>query len=159
MTLFEALTGGAFDRLSWQHSGEFDENFSKKSNARGFARGGMGGFGIDRYIMAVRDIKVENIYTYLVIFSHFRSLSFFGSVQIISRLNSQSKFQMFTLIYWPPCWMTNEVLQHGDPILHTRLCNFVRHINFGRMHTPTPFDQRQGQKIFLFLVWFPVSLY
>ena len=35
-----------------EHSGEFDQNFSKKSNARGFARGGggMGGFGIDRYI-------------------------------------------------------------------------------------------------------------
>ena len=40
MTLFEALTGGAFDRLNWQHSREFDQNFSKKSNARGFARGG-----------------------------------------------------------------------------------------------------------------------
>ena len=39
LTLFEALTGGAFDRLNWQHSGEFDQNFSKKSNARGFARG------------------------------------------------------------------------------------------------------------------------
>ena len=52
MTLFEALTGGAFDRLNWQHSGEFDQNFSKKSNAPGFARGaGMGGFGIDWYIM------------------------------------------------------------------------------------------------------------
>ena len=50
LTFFEALTGGAFDRLNWQHSGEFDQNFSKKSNARGFARGGMGGFGIDRYI-------------------------------------------------------------------------------------------------------------
>ena len=33
LTLFEALTGGAFDRLNWQHSGEFDQNFSKKSNA------------------------------------------------------------------------------------------------------------------------------
>ena len=43
LTLFEALTGGAFDRLNWQHSGEFDQNFSKKSNARGFARGG--GYG------------------------------------------------------------------------------------------------------------------
>ena len=40
MTFFEALTGGAFDRLNWQHSGEFDQNFSKKSNALGFARGG-----------------------------------------------------------------------------------------------------------------------
>ena len=50
LTPFEALTGGAFDRLNWQHSGEFDQNFSKKSNAPGFARGGMGGFGIDWYI-------------------------------------------------------------------------------------------------------------
>ena len=40
MTLFEALMGGAFDSLNWQHSGEFDQNFSKKSNAPGFARGG-----------------------------------------------------------------------------------------------------------------------
>ena len=52
LTLFEALTGGAFDRLNWQYSGEFDQNFSKTSNAPGFARGGgMGGFGIDRYII------------------------------------------------------------------------------------------------------------
>ena len=34
LTLFEALTGGAFDRLNWQHGGEFDQN------APGFARGG-----------------------------------------------------------------------------------------------------------------------
>ena len=34
------ITGGAFDRLNWQHSGELDQNFSKKSNAPGFARGG-----------------------------------------------------------------------------------------------------------------------
>ena len=40
LTLFEALTGGPFDRLNWQHSGEFDQNFSKKSNAPGFTRGG-----------------------------------------------------------------------------------------------------------------------
>ena len=44
LTLFEALTGGAFDRLNWQHSGELDQNFSKKSNAPGFARGGDGRF-------------------------------------------------------------------------------------------------------------------
>ena len=50
MILFEALTGGAFDHLNWQYSREFDQNFSKKSNAPGFAWGGMGGFGIDRYI-------------------------------------------------------------------------------------------------------------
>ena len=40
LTLFEAPMGGAFDLLNWQHSGEFDQNFSQKSNARGFARGG-----------------------------------------------------------------------------------------------------------------------
>ena len=40
LTLFEAQTGGAFDRLNWQHSGEFDQKFSQKSNAPGFARGG-----------------------------------------------------------------------------------------------------------------------
>ena len=40
LTLFEALTGVAFHRLNWQHSGEFDQNFSKKSNARGFSPGG-----------------------------------------------------------------------------------------------------------------------
>ena len=40
LTLFEALTGGAFDRLNWQHSGEFDQFFSKKSNAPGFAQRG-----------------------------------------------------------------------------------------------------------------------
>ena len=34
LTLFEAPTGGAFDRLNWQHI------FSKKSNAPGLARGG-----------------------------------------------------------------------------------------------------------------------
>ena len=42
LTLFEALTGEAFDCLNWQHSGEFDQNFSKKSNAPGFAREGGG---------------------------------------------------------------------------------------------------------------------
>ena len=43
LTLFEALTGGAFDPLNWQQSGEFDQNFSKNpANARGFARGGDG---------------------------------------------------------------------------------------------------------------------
>ena len=29
LTLFEALMGGAFDCQNWQHSGEFDQNFSK----------------------------------------------------------------------------------------------------------------------------------
>ena len=40
LALYKALTGGAFDRLNWQYNGEFDQNFSKKSNAPGFARGG-----------------------------------------------------------------------------------------------------------------------
>ena len=40
LTLFEALTGGAFDRQNRQHSGEFDQDFSKGSNAPGFAREG-----------------------------------------------------------------------------------------------------------------------
>ena len=44
--------GGAFDRLNWRHSREFDQNSTKKSNAPGFAWGGgggswMGGFWID----------------------------------------------------------------------------------------------------------------
>ena len=65
MTLFEALTGGAFDRLNWQHSGEFDQSFSKESNARGFARGGMDGFGIDRYIMIRNFIFVKMLKQHL----------------------------------------------------------------------------------------------
>ena len=54
LTLFESLTGGAFDCLRRQHRGEFDQIFSSKSNAPGFARGGrgMGSFGIDWYIKA-----------------------------------------------------------------------------------------------------------
>ena len=39
---------------------------------------------------------------------------FFGSVQIISRLDSQCKFQMFTLFTY---WRTKEVLQHGGSTL------------------------------------------
>ena len=45
--LFEALTSGAFDHLNYQHTGEFHQDFSKQSNARGFA----GVFGIDWYII------------------------------------------------------------------------------------------------------------
>ena len=40
MTLFEALTGGAFDRLNWQHSREFDHNFSKSQMPGGLPGGG-----------------------------------------------------------------------------------------------------------------------
>jgi len=35
LTLFKALTGGAFDRLKWQHSGEYDQKFSKSQMPRG----------------------------------------------------------------------------------------------------------------------------
>ena len=43
---------------------------------------------------------------------------FFGSVQKISRLDSQSKFQMFTLFYFPADVLQEcEVLQHGGSIL------------------------------------------
>ena len=69
LTLFEALTGGAFYLLNWQHNGAFDQNFSKKSNAPGFARGvgwgGMGGFGIDRYkicpVLAEAEIAIDSV--------------------------------------------------------------------------------------------------
>jgi len=51
LTIFKALTGGAFDRLKWKYGGEFDQKFSKKSSAPGFSQGGgLGGFGIDRFI-------------------------------------------------------------------------------------------------------------
>jgi len=51
LTPFKALTGGTFDRLNWQHSGEFDQNFQKSQMPGGLpGGGGMGGFGIDRYI-------------------------------------------------------------------------------------------------------------
>ena len=50
LTLFEALTGGAFDRLNWQHSGNLTKIFQKSQMPGGLPGGGMGGFGIDRYI-------------------------------------------------------------------------------------------------------------
>ena len=42
MTLFEAPTGGAFDRLNWQSSGELDQNFSKKVKCPGVCAMGGG---------------------------------------------------------------------------------------------------------------------
>ena len=42
MTLFEALTVGAFDRLNWRHSGESDQNFRKSQMPRGLPVGGGG---------------------------------------------------------------------------------------------------------------------
>ena len=37
-TRFEALAGGPFNHLNCQHTREFNQNFSKKSNARGSPR-------------------------------------------------------------------------------------------------------------------------
>ena len=48
--LFEALTGGAFDRQNWQHSRNLTKNFQKSQMPQGLPGGAMGGFGIDRYI-------------------------------------------------------------------------------------------------------------
>ena len=52
LTLFEALTGGAFDRLTGNIAGNLTKIFQKSQMLRGFPGGGMGGFGIDRYIRA-----------------------------------------------------------------------------------------------------------
>ena len=52
MTLFEALTGGAFDRLTGDIVGNLTKIFRKSQMPRGFP-GGMGGFGIDRYVRTI----------------------------------------------------------------------------------------------------------
>ena len=51
LTLFEALTGGAFDRLTGNIAGNLTKIFQKNQMPRGLPGGGMGGFGIDRYII------------------------------------------------------------------------------------------------------------
>ena len=61
LTLFEALAGGAFDHLNYQHTGEFDQNFSKKSNAPYFARGRMDVFGIYWHTLRRPSITTQNI--------------------------------------------------------------------------------------------------
>ena len=92
------------------------------------------------WIFLLKIVFVEKTYTYLVIFSRVRSSSFrksacllfFGSVQKISRLDSQSKFQMFTLftdrhdIGGPS---PKEVLQHGGSIITIKLYNFAWNIS------------------------------
>ena len=45
LTLSEALASATFDRLNCQHTGESDQNFSKKPHGRGSARGRGGGHG------------------------------------------------------------------------------------------------------------------
>ena len=54
LTLFEALTGGAFDRQNGNIAGNLTKIFQKRQMPRGLP-GGMGGFGIDRYISKVRN--------------------------------------------------------------------------------------------------------
>ena len=68
LTLFEALTGGAFDYLNWQHSGEFDQNFSKKSNVLEFAQGGGGGRGgvVLELTGTLFPIKLQSVFYVLV---------------------------------------------------------------------------------------------
>ena len=82
-----------------------------------------------------KDNVRRKIYTYLVIIIHFRSLSirksacvnvFFGSVQKISRLDSQSEFHMLTL------FTVRHIEDQGGPPtwrLHTKLNNFVQNIS------------------------------
>ena len=50
LTLFEALTGGAFDRVNCNIAGNLTKIFQKSQMPRGLPGGGMGGFEIDRYI-------------------------------------------------------------------------------------------------------------
>ena len=59
MTLFEALTGGAFDRLNWNIAGNLTKIFQKSQMPGGLPGGGMGGFGIDRYITLQNDGKFK----------------------------------------------------------------------------------------------------
>ena len=51
LTFFEALTGGAFDRQNGNIAGNLTKIFQKSQMPRGLpGGGGMGSFGIDRYI-------------------------------------------------------------------------------------------------------------
>ena len=53
LTLFEALTGGAFDVKTGNITGNLTKIFQKSQMLGGLpgeGGGGMGGFGIDRYI-------------------------------------------------------------------------------------------------------------
>ena len=51
LTLFEALTGGALDVKTDNIAGNLTKIFQKSQMPGGLPGGGMGGFGIDRYII------------------------------------------------------------------------------------------------------------
>ena len=55
LTLFEAQTGGAFDRLTGDIAGNLTKSFQKSQMPGGLLGGGMGGFGIDRYITKLHE--------------------------------------------------------------------------------------------------------
>ena len=61
LRLFEAL--GIFDHLNCQHTREFDQTFSKRSNALGFSRGrgarDMDGIGIDGTLQDTYFVEVK----------------------------------------------------------------------------------------------------
>ena len=112
------LDGGGFDPLwssngwgiwpsNWQHSGEFDQNFSKNSNAPGFARGGMGGFGIDRYIIqSDRPTQVVERCT-----PGFSSLSIFVSFPLTYNYISTIFHHFLSLQEYPLDDLCNEVIE------------------------------------------------
>ena len=50
LTLFEPLTSGAFDVKTGNIAGNLTKIFQKSQMPGGLPGGGMGGFGIDRYI-------------------------------------------------------------------------------------------------------------
>ena len=81
LTLFEALTGGAFDCLNWQHSGEFDQNFSKKSNARG--GGGDGWFW---------NWPVHNAQRAVVLYHHYHHFRWYATLKNKTPVETFPKF-------------------------------------------------------------------
>ena len=55
----EWIYNGAFEQLFVLGRGEFEQKFSKNSNARGVARGGMLKLRFDWYIRLLRAAKLE----------------------------------------------------------------------------------------------------
>ena len=62
LILFEAQTGGTFDRLTGNIAGNLTKIFQKSQMPGGLPGGGMGGFGIDRYIIATLKYWVEDCF-------------------------------------------------------------------------------------------------